>query len=53
MVIIKYFYKNGRYINIKKYFENINNEVTEECSVELIKNLCFLVIFLYLCTKII
>lgn len=41
--IIKYFYKNGRYINIKKYFENINNEVTEECSVELIKNLCFLI----------
>ena len=23
--------------------ENINNEVTEECSVELIKNLCFLI----------
>ena len=41
--IQKYFYTKGRNINIKKYFENINNEVVEDCTIESISNLCFLI----------
>ena len=39
----KYFYNRGRNISIKKFFENINNEITEECTIESISNLCLFI----------
>lgn len=41
--IQKYFHNKGRNIKIKKYFENINNEVVAVCVDESISNLCLLV----------
>ncbi|NLE05567.1 MAG: hypothetical protein GX638_12310 [Crenarchaeota archaeon] len=38
-----YFNKKGRNINIKKYFENMDNEIIEECTIESISNLCLLI----------
>ena len=39
----KHFYNKGRNINIKKCFENINDEVVEDCTIESISNLCLLI----------
>lgn len=39
----KYFYGKGRKINIKKCFENIDNEIVKECTIEAMSNLCLLI----------
>ncbi len=39
----KYFNNKGRNINIKKYFENINNKIIDDCTIETISNLCLLI----------
>lgn len=38
--VIKHFNKKGRNINIKKCYENVNNEIVDNCSAKSIKNLC-------------
>ena len=38
-----YFHKRGRVINIKKYFENVDNEIKEKCNIDFVKNLCLFI----------
>lgn len=39
----KYFYNQGRNINIKKYFEDIDNAAAVDYTIETVSNLCLLV----------
>ena len=41
--IEKFFINQGRQINIKKKFENFENEIEEMCNIESVRNLCLLI----------
>ena len=41
--IQEYFINKDRKINIKKCFENVNNEFDENCNIESSRNLCLLI----------